>query len=155
MLNPHKTRPLKGRFTHSMPCPCRAVNSHMPCRAPAMLRQCSVLCESPRGSQKYPNSWSNSLTDRLFCSVLLPLFTVVVRRTGMLLITIFVELGVVAGRSRTWAGRPQAVSRRPRCAVALRRTAWSEHDMGATWAWHGKCESDTAALCKSNGKDPF
>ena len=101
VLNPHKTRPLKGRFTHSMPCPCRAVNSHMPCRAPAMLRQCSVLCESPRGSQKYPNSWSNSLTDRLFCSVLLPLFTVVVRRTGMLLITIFVELGVVAGRSRT------------------------------------------------------
>ena len=29
-------------------------------------------------------------------------------------------------------------------AVTLRRTAWSEH---------GKCESDTAALCKSNGKD--
>ena len=25
--------------------------------------------------------------------------------------------------------------------------------MSATWAWHGKCESDTAALCKSNGKD--
>jgi len=23
------------------------------------------------------------------------------------------------------------------------------------WAWHGKCESDTAALCKSNGKDTF
>jgi len=22
-------------------------------------------------------------------------------------------------------------------------------------AWHGKCESDTAALCKSNGKDTF
>jgi len=21
--------------------------------------------------------------------------------------------------------------------------------------WHGKCESDTAALCKSNGKDTF
>ena len=21
------------------------------------------------------------------------------------------------------------------------------------WAWHGKCESDTAALCQSNGKD--
>jgi hypothetical protein len=27
--------------------------------------------------------------------------------------------------------------------------------MGAAWAWHGKCESDTAALCKSNGKDTF
>jgi len=37
----------------------------------------------------------------------------------------------------------------------LRRTAWSEHGMGAAWAWHGKCESDTAALCKSNGKDTF
>ena len=48
----------------------------------------------------------------------------------MLLITIFVELRVVAGRSRTWAGSPQAVSRRPCCAVVLRRTAWSEHGMG-------------------------
>ena len=73
----------------------------------------------------------------------------------MLLITIFAELRVVAGRSRTRAGSPQAVSRRPCCAVVLRRTAWSEHGMGAAWAWHGKCESDTAALCKSNGKDTF
>jgi len=39
--------------------------------------------------------------------------------------------------------------------VALRRTAWLEHVMGAAWAWHGKCESDTAALYKSNGKDTF
>jgi len=64
----------------------------------------------------------------------------------MLLITIFVELRVVAGRSRTRAGSPQPVSRRPCCAVALRRTAW---------AWHVKCESDMDALCKSNGKDTF
>jgi len=27
--------------------------------------------------------------------------------------------------------------------------------MAWAWAWHGKCESDTAALCKSNGKDTF
>jgi hypothetical protein len=53
------------------------------------------------------------------------------------------------------AGSPQAVSRRPCYAVAFRRTAWSEHGMDAAWAWHGKCESDTAALCKSNGKDTF
>jgi hypothetical protein len=71
----------------------------------------------------------------------------------MLLITIFVELRVVVGRSRTRAGSPQAVSRRPCCAVALKRTAWSEHGVGAAWAWHGKCESDMAALCKSSGKD--
>jgi hypothetical protein len=47
----------------------------------------------------------------------------------MLVITIFVELRVVAGRSRTGAGSPQAVSRRTCCAVALRRTALSEHGM--------------------------
>ena len=51
----------------------------------------------------------------------------------MLLITIFVELRVVAGSSRTRAGSPQAVSRRPCSAVALRRTAWSELGMGAAW----------------------
>jgi len=72
----------------------------------------------------------------------------------MLLIT-FVELRVVTGRSRKRAVSPQAVSRRPCCALALRRTAWSEHGMGAPWAWRGKCESDTVALCKSNGKDTF
>jgi hypothetical protein len=34
-----------------MPC----INSHMPCRAPALFQQCRVLRESPRGSRKYPN----------------------------------------------------------------------------------------------------
>jgi hypothetical protein len=52
----------------------------------------------------------------------------------MLLMTIFVELRVVAGRSRMRAGSPQAVSRRPCCAVALKRTAWSEHGTGAGMA---------------------
>jgi len=49
----------------------------------------------------------------------------------MLLTTIFVEFRVVAGRSRKRAGSPQAVSRQPCCAVALRRTAWSEHGMAS------------------------
>jgi hypothetical protein len=73
----------------------------------------------------------------------------------MLLITIFVELRVVAGRSRMRTGSPQAVSRRPCCAVALIRTAWTEHGKGVAREWHGKCESDTAALCISKGKDTF
>jgi hypothetical protein len=73
----------------------------------------------------------------------------------MLLVTIFVELRVVVGRSRKRAVSPQAVSRRPCCTVVLRRTVWSEQGMGAEWAWHGKCESDTAALCKSNRRDTF
>ena len=55
----------------------------------------------------------------------------------MLLIKIFVKLRVVAGRSRTWAGSPQAVFRRPCCAVALRITAWSEHGMDMAWHGHG------------------
>jgi hypothetical protein len=52
-----------------MPRPCRSpampcrVNSHMPCRAPAILRQCRVLRESPRGSRKYSNCSSYSLTN--------------------------------------------------------------------------------------------
>jgi hypothetical protein len=49
----------------------------------------------------------------------------------MLLIKIFVELRVVAGRSRTLAGSPQAVSRRPCCAVALREN-------GMVRARHGR-----------------
>ena len=33
---------------------------------------------------------------------------------------------------------------------------WEErHGRSMAWAWHGKCESDTAALCESNGKDTF
>jgi len=56
----------------------------------------------------------------------------------MLLITIFVKLRVVAGRRRTRAGNLQAVSRSPCCAVALRRTAWSQHGMDAARAWHGR-----------------
>ena len=86
----------------------------------------------------------------------------------MLLITTFVALRVVAGSSRTRAGSPQAVSRRPCCAVALRR-AWHGHGMasvnqtrphclnqigktnskplaarhggGTAWARHAMCES--------------
>ena len=72
-----------------------------------------------------------------------------------MLLIIFMELRVVAGRNRTRAGSPQTVCRRRCCAMALRKTAWSEHGMGAAWAWHGKCELDRVALCKSNGKDTF
>jgi hypothetical protein len=63
----------------------------------------------------------------------------------MLLITTFVELRVVAGRSRTRAGCPHAVSGRPMlihtchamsmtcCAVALN----SRFQNGMDMAWHG------------------
>ena len=69
----------------------------------------------------------------------------------MLLITIFVELRVVVGRSRKRAGSPQP-------SLDGRAVPWpreERHGMGTAWAWHGKCESHTAALCKSSGKDTF
>jgi hypothetical protein len=46
---------------HAAPMPCR-VNSPIPCHAPALFRQCRVLRETPRGSRKYPNCYSYSLT---------------------------------------------------------------------------------------------
>ena len=109
------------------------INSHMPCHAPALHRQCRVLRESPRGSQKYPNCYSISLTDHLFCSMLLPLFTVVgMDRCEEDWYASDSNLrGNLCGsrRSRTWAGSQQAVSRWPCCAVALRRMVWSQQCM--------------------------
>jgi hypothetical protein len=76
----------------------------------------------------------------------------------MLLITTFVELRVVAGRSRTRAGRPHAVSGWPMlihtCHAhaalcrGLDKSLSERHGRDMSPARHG-----TAALCKSNGKD--
>jgi hypothetical protein len=87
----------------------------------------------------------------------------------MLLITTFVELRVVAGRSRKRAGRPHAVSGRPmlihichampvqRCSVALRSRfqngmfmAWHGRGMGMARARHGRgivCVNQTQSRC--------
>jgi hypothetical protein len=48
----------------------------------------------------------------------------------MLLITVLVELRLIAGRSRTRTGSPRAVSRRQCCAVAFEKN-------GMVRAWHG------------------
>jgi hypothetical protein len=75
----------------------------------------------------------------------------------MLLITTFVELRVVAGRSRRLAGRPHAASGWPMqihnampCHAHAALCRGLEKSLSE---WHGMCESNTAALCKSNGKD--
>ena len=95
-----------------------------------------------------------------------------------MLLIIFVELRVVAGRNRTRAGSPQAASRRPCCAVALRRTARHGHGMasvnqalshcvnqmrkthskplaaphgrGTVWARHAMCESAFTVTAAGN-----
>jgi hypothetical protein len=81
----------------------------------------------------------------------------------MLLITTFVELRVVAERSRARAGRPHAVSGRSMlihtCHAhtalcrGLENSLSERHGRGMARARHGIYESDTSALCKSNGKD--
>jgi hypothetical protein len=62
----------------------------------------------------------------------------------MLLITNFLELGTVAARGRKLASRQHAVSERSLSEMHVRGMAGERH---------GMCESNTAALCKSNGKD--
>ena len=37
----------------------------------------------------------------------------------------------------------------------LEKSFAERHGRSTAWAWHGKCESNMAALCKSNGKDTF
>jgi hypothetical protein len=81
----------------------------------------------------------------------------------MLLVTTFVELGVLAGRSRTRSGRPRAVSgrlmlihtRHAHAALCrdLDKSLSERHGRGMARSRHGMCGSTTAALCKSNGKD--
>jgi hypothetical protein len=79
----------------------------------------------------------------------------------MLLITTFVELRVIAGRSRTLAGRPRAVSGRPmlihtchaHAHVALCRgleKSLSEQGRGMARARHGRgmaCVNQTRPHC--------
>jgi hypothetical protein len=121
-----------------------------------MLRQCRVLRESPRGSRKYSYCQSNSLTDRLYCTVLLPLFTVVgMDRCEENWYSSDNNLRgnpCVSRKKRTRAGSPHAISRRPCPCRGLENNGMSEHGMGAAWAWHGKCESDTTALVNQMGK---
>jgi hypothetical protein len=83
----------------------------------------------------------------------------------MLLITNFLELDVVAGISRTLADRPYAVSGRPmlihtyhavtqpRPCHGLQMSLSERHIRSMAGERHGMRESNTAALCESDGKD--
>jgi hypothetical protein len=130
--------------SHSMPC---RVNSHMPCRAPAILRQGRVLRESPRGSRKYPDCLSYSLTDWYASDNNL-------RRTPR-----GSRKKPNAGRSPTCRLWPADHNSHMPCHVhaalcrGLEKSLSERHGRGMVWARHGMCESKTAALCKSNGKD--
>jgi hypothetical protein len=73
----------------------------------------------------------------------------------MLLVTNFLELRVVAERRRKLAGRQHAVPTLFACrhpVATLPRTCHEGHIRGMAGERHDMCESNTAALCKSNGK---
>jgi hypothetical protein len=138
---------------HAVPCPCRAVpkqcpsraepipcrvNSHMPCRAPAILRQCRVLRESPCGSRKYPNCQSYNLTYWYASDNNLRGTPHGSRKNPN------------AGRSptcRLWATDANShAALMPRCAVALR----SRFQNGMVVPWHGRgmaCVNQTRPHC--------
>jgi hypothetical protein len=131
-------------------------NSHMPCRAPAVPLPCHAA----------PLPFSDSAVSFVKVRVVagnIRTASPTVERIGMLLITDFVELRLVAGRSRTRAGHLHAVSGRPmlihiRHAHAalyrgLEKSISEWHVRGMARARHGMCESNTAVLCKSDWKD--
>jgi hypothetical protein len=133
-----------------MPFPCRSsampcrVNSYMPYRAPAILRQCRVLRESPRGSRKYPNCWSYSLTDWYASDNNLRGTPRGSRKKPN------------AGRSptyRLWKADTNSHMPCP-CRVhaalcrGLEMSLSERHGRGMARARHGMCESNTASLCK-------
>jgi hypothetical protein len=135
--------------------PCR-VNSHMPCRAPAIVRQCRVLREIPRGSRKYPNCLSYSLTNWYASDNNLRATPRGTRKKPK------------AGRSPTcllWTADANSrmpchahAAPMPRCALALRR----RFQNGMVVAWHGRgmaCVNQTRPHCvnqmgKTQSKPP-
>jgi hypothetical protein len=129
-----------------MPCSCRSpampcrFNSHILCSVPDFFRQHRVLRERPRGSRKYPNCQSYSLTDWYASDKNLRGIPRGSRKK------------MNAGRSptcRRWTAYDNSHTPCP-CRAVL----WpGEVAFRTAWSWHGMCESNTVALCKSNGKD--
>jgi hypothetical protein len=119
-------------------------NSHIPCRAPAILRHCRVLHESPRGSRKYPNCWSYGLTDWYASDNSLrgtPRGSRKKSNTGRSPTCCLWTAD--ANSHMTWHAHAAPM---PRCAVALR----SRFKNGMVVAWHGRgmaCVKQTRPHC--------
>jgi hypothetical protein len=105
-----------------MPSPCR-VNSHMPCRARAILRQCRVLRESSRGSRKKPNA-DRSPTCRLW----------------------------TVDANSHFPAMPCLCNAHAALCLGLEKSLLERHGRGISWARYGICRSNTVSLCKSNEK---
>jgi hypothetical protein len=111
------------------------VNSNVPCRSLAVLIYTCHVATLP-------------FSDSAVSFVKVRVVDGNIRTASLFLVTTFVELSMVAGRSRTQAGRPYAVSGRPMLictyhAVSIplscRAVPWLwEVAFRTTWSWHGK-----------------
>jgi hypothetical protein len=132
------TAPCSLKAKPHMPCHAHAVP--MPCCAPAVLQQCRVLRESPRGSRKYPNCYSHRLTDW---------YTSDTNLNGTLRGS---RKKPNVSRSLTriiWTADANSHMPCHAHAMALK----SRVQNGMAQAQHGMCESNMAAPRKVNGKD--
>jgi hypothetical protein len=144
--------------------PC-CVNSHMPCRTPGILGQCRLLCESPRGSWKKVNVgrlptchlWTADANSHMPCRT-----PAILRQCRVLHESpcgSWKKLN--AGRSptcRLWTANanshmPCHAMPMPMPCRVLGKLLSERHGRCMAQTWHDMCESNTAALCKSNGKD--
>jgi hypothetical protein len=132
-----------------MPCPCRSpampsrVNSHMPCCAPAILRQCRVLRGTPRGSRKKPNA-GRLPTCRLWmvdANSHSPCYAHAALCHGL-------EKSLSEQHRRGMACVNQT---QPHCVNQMGKTQSkpleARHGRGTAWAQHGMCE--LALTCPS------
>jgi hypothetical protein len=138
----------KDRFTHTMPFPCRSpavlkTDSHIPCCSQAV--PLPRLCRDP--------------------ATTLPFSENALFYTGHCIWDWYASDNKLRGTrsGKTPTCRQHAVTMPPRFCheramnlpwpweVAFRK-AYSSHGRGTAWERHGMCESNTAALCKSNGK---
>jgi hypothetical protein len=112
------------------------LNSHMPCRVPAILRQCRVLRETPRGSRKKPNA-GMSPTCRLWTADIhshMPRHVHAALCRGL-------EQSLSERQGRGMACLNQT---RPHCVNQMGKTQSKPlaalHGKGTAWARHGMCE---------------
>jgi hypothetical protein len=119
-----------------MPCPCRSpampcrVNSHKPRRAPAILRQCRVLRESPPTCRL----WTADANSHMPCHA----HAAPMPRCAVALRSCFQNGMVVALHGRGMACVNQT---RPHCVNQMGNTQskafLARHGRGTAWARHG------------------